>query len=323
MAETKKKSYYNISKVADTMTRQDGKGAGKKIMKDLNEKGKSEMAVDVFPRTNLKNQDKIYTIASFTIPDNTDITFTNNNITPYDMAVMDAVYTIQMEGATKFTPEDIVRHMRCDFDRCVNPQTVDAVKESVKKLRQIDMTIDCTKESIRRGIIKKNKRCVLQSYLMPVDVIEVTSGNQVEVTGYKLLRKPALHEYAEKMGQIVSVPFELLQTDGLSDTVDILMLKKELIKRIEKMKNKKNNVTENKIIYSRQDHNNRDITTGFLEKLGFNRENYKSYDVWKKRRRQLCDAVNKILDEWTKEGYIKGYEVIKEGKKTAGVEIKL
>ena len=39
MADTKKKSYYNISKVADTMTRQDGKGAGKKIMKDLNGSG--------------------------------------------------------------------------------------------------------------------------------------------------------------------------------------------------------------------------------------------------------------------------------------------
>ena len=52
MADTKKKSYYNISKVADTMTRQDGKGAGKKIMKDLKE------IVDILPR--LKSWDSLY-----------------------------------------------------------------------------------------------------------------------------------------------------------------------------------------------------------------------------------------------------------------------
>ena len=49
-----------------------------------------------------------------------NLALSNPNITQYDMAVMDAVYTLLVNGAVAFTPEMVVRIMSGNFEQDVN-----------------------------------------------------------------------------------------------------------------------------------------------------------------------------------------------------------
>lgn len=56
-----------------------------------------------------------------------NLALSNPNITQYDMAVMDAVYTLLVNGAVAFTPEMVVRIMSGNFEQDVKPQKSGAV----------------------------------------------------------------------------------------------------------------------------------------------------------------------------------------------------
>ena len=52
------------------------------------------------------------------------------------------------------------------------------------------------------------------------------------------------------------------------------------------------------------------------------RSKYKNANQWKKKKSSLNKIITTILAEFTKEKYIAGYEVVKEGKqKVIGVKI--
>lgn len=243
---------------------------------------------------------------------------TNSDITQYDMAVMDSVYTLYVNGVTSFSPEMVVRIMSGNFEQDVKVHKLEEVNKSLKKLSLIRITIDCTEELLARRKIKKGKTLTLTSYLMPLREIEVQSANYKAVTkGYQLLEKPVLYTYAENVKQIMSVPTSLLETN-ISDTDEAVILKRTLIKRIETMKNDKNRMNSNIIIYERVDKNT-GKKKGFFKTLGYNEENYSN---WKKKKLTIHRTILSILDNFVAEKYIKGYEVIKEGKqKIIGISI--
>lgn len=245
---------------------------------------------------------------------------TNPNITVFDKAVMDSVYTLFVYGETTFTPEMIVRIMTGNRLQDVRKRKAQDVTDSLIKLSLIRITIDCTDEFRTRNLISKNREVKLTSYVMPVREIEVLSANHKTVMkGFQLLEKPVLYSYAEQVNQIISVPTSILATNRIiSDTNDNIILKRSLIQRIETMKNTKNKIKSKSIIYERTDKET-GKTKGFFESLGFIEENYSN---WKKKKNNLHKSIISILDCFKEENYIKSYEIIKKGKqKILGISV--
>lgn len=249
-----------------------------------------------------------------------NLSVTNQNITQYDMAVMDSVYTLLVNGTSSFTPEMIVRIMSGNFEQDVTPQKAGSVTKSLNKLSLIRISIDCTDELRMRKQIGNNKTAQLTSYLMPIREITIRSANhQTEMKGFQLIEKPVLYTYAENIKQIMSVPTALLKAKNkISNTDDVIIIKRALIKRIEIMKSNKNLINSNIINYERYDSKTGD-TKGFLQTLGFNKNNYSN---WKKKKSRLHNTITSILDIFIQDNYILGYTVITEGKqKINGIQI--
>ncbi len=118
---------------------------------------------------------------------------------------------------------------------------------------------------------------------------------------------PALYEYAKKVRQIVSVQQEVLKIPELSNTDDIIAIKTYLAYRIELMKNKRNRVKSDKILFD----------TVFEEcQIEFHSNE-------KKERKRKREIICKILDYWVTTNYIAWYELIKENGKYTKVQISL
>lgn len=249
-----------------------------------------------------------------------NLSVTNQNITQYDMAVMDSVYTLLVNGTSSFTPEMIVRIMSGNFEQDVTPQKAGSVTKSLNKLSLIRISIDCTDELRMRKQIGNNKTAQLTSYLMPIREITIRSANhQTEMKGFQLIEKPVLYTYAENIKQIMSVPTALLEAKNkISNTDDVIIIKRALIKRIEIMKSNKNLINSNIINYERYDSKTGD-TKGFFQTLGFNKNNYSN---WKKKKSRLHNTITSILDIFIQDNYILGYTIITEGKqKINGIQI--
>ena len=249
-----------------------------------------------------------------------NVSVINQNITQYDMAVMDSVYTLLVNGTSSFTPEMIVRIMSGNFEQDVTPQKAGAVTKSLNKLSLIRISIDCTDELRMRKQISNNKTAQLTSYLMPIREITIRSANhQTEMKGFQLIEKPVLYTYAENIKQIMSVPTTLLETKNkISNTDDVIIIKRALIKRIEIMKSNKNLINSNIINYERYDPKTGD-TKGFFQTLGFYKNNYSN---WKKKKSRLHNTITSILNIFIQDHYILGYTVITEGKqKINGIQI--
>lgn len=244
----------------------------------------------------------------------------NPNITQYDRAVMDSAYTLMENGASAFTPEMLVRVMCGNPDADVTPQKVGAVTRSINKLSMIRITIDCTDELVARKKIKPGHKALLTSYLMPVREITVRSANhQAAMRGYQFLEKPVLYSYAEQVKQIISFDTRLLKNGGdLSNTDEVIIIKRYLIRRIEMLKNSRNDVCSGKISYQWYDAK-RNEEKGMFHALGYDPKNYRQ---WKVKRNKIHGYVTAILNDFIKDNYIDGYEVNREDRnRIAGVTV--
>ena len=307
--------YFNTSKVSDRITREDLP----LVIGEIENENKFE--VGVAKKWYKSHKEEVCAIVD--IVKEKKLSLSNPDVNQFDLAVMDSVYTLAVSGIMRFTPEDVARIMSGNLEQDITPKKVQEIKESIEKLSFIRLTIDYTDEMIARGEVKPGKRTFeLESYMVPVRKIEVKSrNNQTKLTGYQLLEMPILYQYAEKTHQIAGVPLEILNTPSISDTNDVIVIKRALIRRIEAIKNPRNNVVSESIVYERVDHTTGQIT-GFFAKLGFFEENYKTAAQWKKKKSVLHNTVIKILTDFKEKNYINGYEVIKEGKqKITGVKI--
>lgn len=251
-----------------------------------------------------------------------NVTLTDPDITQYDLAVMDSVYTLYAAGTDTFTPGMVARVMSGNLEQDVTKQKMEAVTAALRKLSRIRITIDCTDELIARGELKEGQTARMTSYLMPVKEAEVLSANlKTYLRGYHLLEKPVLYEYAEDVRQLISVPTQLLCSDGVSDTDDIVVMKRALIRRIEAMKSSRNSMRSDIIAYDREDRDT-GVRKGLFATLGYDPA---SYSNWPKKRSQLHASVLKLLDGFVSSGYITSYEVVKAygSRAIAGVRVVL
>ena len=239
-----------------------------------------------------------------------NITLSTNNITQFDMAVMDAAYTIMCSGYMVITAEWIARVLSGNPDQKITPQKIGAIRKTIDKLRSVHIKIDCKEEiNARRDTKDKVDRFVYESYLLPLDKLEARyEANGKEIIAYPVLSKPALYKYAEIIHQIVDVPADLLDThDEFRDTDEAILIKRYVIKRVAQIVNK-NNLNSNKISYLWYD-KDMEEERGLFPELGYNPTDT---DTWRDKKRKINKIVKLTLQSLKDKGAIQNYEPYRE-----------
>lgn len=237
-------------------------------------------------------------------------------LTPDDLVVMDAVYTLMTYNCTAFTPAMVVRIMSGNPAQDVTKTMTDAITERLDKLSSILIAIDCTSEMRTRKIIDPEATAVLHGPLLPLQKIQVITGNHHYIKpGYQLLRDPVLYSYAKVLGQIASVPVQLFRVGGISNSSESIVIRRYLLKRIEAMKNSKNRISSYQVVYEWYDRKTASLK-GMFPELGYAKAEYVN---WREKKSKLHRIVKSILDGLIASDYISGYTEIRNGSSIRGV----
>lgn len=243
-----------------------------------------------------------------------DVTLSSNNVTLFDLAVMDSVYTLFKSGCNSFTPEMVARIMSGNVRGDVKPQKSGAVTKSLRKLALIRVTLDCTDEYRERGIpLKKGDQALYTDYLLPMREVQLKSVNgDVYVNGFLLKEMPILYDYAERIGRIATVPITLMKVAGVTDTEDAILVKRYVIQRVEELKRARNKASLKEIIYYDQD-----MKKGAMSELWYD----STFKNVRDKKSKLHSTIIKVLESFKNEKYIKDYREVLDGKSVVGVEI--
>jgi hypothetical protein len=265
------------------------------IIKDIVNKGEKAIAV-----LNVGKKNETYTYNSLSY-DNEDVSITGRyEFTAYDRAIHNAVSSLYVAGNQMVTPAMVYRAVNGMKEaETVSPQSIEAVTNSLDKSRFMRLKVNFTEEAQLRGL--KIEEGEIEGNLLSADKIKIKSGGSL-TEAYKINRMPILYQYSQYTKQILSVPFDLLDTKKATrNTEEIIPIKEYLIRRIEMMKHEKN--ISNKIVYDT-----------IFRKIGIEITSRNKTLVLRK-------AITAIMELWKKKKYIKDYKEYKEGTAFKGIEI--
>jgi hypothetical protein len=243
-----------------------------------------------------------------------DVQLDTRSISPLDMALIDTFCTLYANGMNTVTLEQVIRVLSGNIEcGSISPSRYNSIQGDIRRLSQIRIKITPPSgDDSRRPRI----RCY-ESYLLPVDEADVVLRNGRIVHAYKFLRSPALYDYAVYTKQLICVPLRIFMTQAeIKDTDDSIIIKRYLIKRIERMRNKNNSIKSCRIIYKRDTRDGEE--RGMFSDLGYEP---KKYSDWRGKKKRIHDVTCHILKYFAECGYIKGYDVIKNGTVICGVGI--
>lgn len=301
----------------------------------------SELKVYEFGENTLANKET-YTILNLgsRILNMTDLT-----ITPFDICILDCVYSMVVDGETELTIEQLANalmkrevkfeHTEENFMDTFNIMKLNAESHphlspeeldfynflhlSMHKLANIYVRLDCSNIKAPDGS-KISDDIAMYGHLLPLQIGESNSPvKKVQKVKYKMLAKSILYQYAEKLNRVAVIPEKMLRT-GLPATVDSVVLGREIAKAVSLMKNKNNNYHSRDIIYEWK--HGREVG-GLFDRIGLRKEDYNSAQSWSRKKRKIHEDVGKILANYQKEGTIKGYAELVRGKSKVGYRIEL
>lgn len=228
--------------------------------------------------------------------------------TPYDREVFNAACSLFEAGNEFIWPDQIYRTMTGKTStEYVKPESLQMIIDSIKKQMMTIVTIDATKQFDEWGIKAKrnsDNKVIFYGNMLNLTGVEASVNGQT-IIGWQRLAKgdPILLKYNKALGQVVTVPIQLLDTNSaIKNTPDVIILKNHLIREIERIKNGKSK-TDTCLNYEKIfkacaiDINNRD------------------------KRKRMKNNVLKILEHYKSTDYITDYEEIKEGKVPVEVRI--
>lgn len=234
----------------------------------------------------------IVTACMITIDEN--INFPNGyRLNEYDRAVYNAVTSLYVVGNEIITIDMIYRAMTGKTKSNLKAQKhLEEIQKSMDKLRHTNANIDLTNEFNQRNS-NKLQEYILNDMLLNWKSIRVKVKDKI-VMGYQIHSIPILYEYANIVGQVLTVDINILDIP-LDNTDKIITLKNYLIRRVEGIKGK-NNLKNNHInlikIYEILDIYDKDKTKKQIEKA----------------ESKVREQIKSILDYWKAEKYIKQYE---------------
>ena len=245
---------------------------------------------------------------------------------------MDAIYTLYKRGKDKFTPEmiaDTIFGKEVKYSK-ESTSKLDQISDAINKLacirveinfKDVMMTIDPSLRLKIQAGEKSENEYIIKDQLLEIREITIKSKVKKEKkTLYLLKGKPILYEYAEQLGRIISVPTEILVLPGVREDLDFALVKQEIVKEIELMKNPNNRYVTRTITYEWE---HGDKSGGLLYRLGIDKNKYKNDIQWRKRKSRLNEQIKIILDHLIEIDYIKGYDFNYNGKAVVGFNIEL
>lgn len=221
------------------------------------------------------------------------------DLTPWDRAVHDAAATLVAAGNRWLTANMIYRTMTGRDRRCSHEVEAE-IEASLRLMSQTDIVIDATKEAHMRGIPARTLR--FTGALLPIDKIEREEDDtESRETYYRVLRQSPLYDYTVILThQKRDVPLQLLDTP-IDNSVRSMTLQDWLL---------------HEIVIREWDRTKRKnpVTTAAL------------YDLTgagdKRSRQHAREKVERLLDFWTAEKLISGWEPVKKDRTVTGYKIR-
>ena len=247
--------------------------------------------------------------------DNVKLT-SRRSFTEYDRQVADAVTSLYEYGNKShiITAATVYRAMvHATETETPSPQQIEAVTQSLDKLRFVRVQIDCTEELMRRNIDLNGSQITagkIDTYLLTLDKMEIIAGGQ-KVVAYKVIKTPILYEYSRLTGQVITVPAALLDIRDktgakIPNTERRIAIKGYLMRRISIMKSQNSKNQSRHIIFE-----------------SLYNEICDASELSRRDQQLIREYVSLVLDNWKREEFIKDYEELTKGKKKIGVEIKI
>jgi hypothetical protein len=268
----------------------------------------NQMAFD-FTLQPIKEQKRTQTLITLSEDWGEDSVHYSRVITAKDNDVLDAVTNLIVAGNEQITPEAVYRFMHGhNKTQTASKQAIGQITKRIDKLKRTFINIDFTAEARIREKNDTITNAIYEGYLLPLEKMTVvkasnTKGGVIK-TGYRALGMPPLYNYANYLQRVISVDTKILELDGVNRNASetFTAIKFYLVRRIEQMKNPKNKIKNNTILYST------------IEETIFEKDTQLS----RKERANIREDVKAWLTKWRDiDGYIKGFtENTDKDKKT-------
>ena len=253
----------------------------------------------------------------------------------FDKVVLDSIYTLIRNGYHTATLQMITKVVYGTTDKRMNKSQMDKVKNSMDRWKQASFGINFKGEFEGRGITDSHFISSTQTlrqtdwtgYLV-LDKSATSrsiSTNGKPAEGYHL-EKGYLNQYAEAIGQILCVPFEVRDissfpafltakdcdsADDIGDdlfakiTKDVIIIRDYLISRIEQMKNSHSSIKSMQITYE-WTLSSTGEAKGMFHVLGFSTDSQCS----RKKKHRVHTITKRILAFFTRINYISGADLV-------------
>ena len=156
----------------------------------------------------------------------------NLSISPFDLAMMDAIYTLMVAGTDVVTPAQIYQTMSGDPDQRVSAAMQDKISTHMDVLSGLSIQIDAGKQFSEYKRLKE-KSTVFSGPFLPAEKVDGRHINRTACTAYRITEIPPIYQYAAALRQIVPIPAEWINTkDYFNDTEGAVVIKRYVLKRI-------------------------------------------------------------------------------------------
>jgi hypothetical protein len=260
-----------------------------------------ETKIQIGPR----KKGAITTLVTLDMPEHMRVE--GGQLTTYDKAVLNGVSSLLETGNMSFTLPMLYGAMTGLPNPTVDGPLYEELTRRLEKMRRMTISIDLTEENEVRTYLAKDgnlitvQLTVLDGYLLPLNKLTgLVNGKKAEM--YNIIQHPPLYSYAKAKHQLTGVKASLLAAP-LNNNITTIPLKTYLIGRIEGMKNRKNNLSSQTILYE-----------AIYAELGEEANG-------KTRRHRIRKYTAIILDHLVSQGYIKSYTQQKKSNVFMNIEV--
>ena len=240
------------------------------------------------------------------------------SIEPFDMAVMDAIYTLNKSGYEIFTASMAGQVLCGDLSCRQTANKISRIEESIEKLSRITIWIDLTQEYNTRKkkkggeqaedgtelFIDQDGYVSLTSQMLNVKRTEADfEVNGKKTSAYISEGISALYRYAEYTRQIADTGAENLDTDGrYKNTEEAIIVKRYVVRRVLEIIHR-NKLNSSKISFLWYDIHSKQWR-GMFQTLGYVPD---TSAAWRKKKARILQVVRQTLDLLKENGIISGY----------------
>ena len=262
------------------------------------------------------------------------------SLTEYDRQVGDSLASLWLYGDQNhiITPEMVYRCMtQRTQSETPSQQQIDAVTNSIEKMRRTHIYADASDEMRKRGVISENESFIMDDYMVNLRAITVSSSGRI-FKAYRMQSEPILLSYSKFTKQLITTNADLLDikkidahghitTTSIANTENRIAIKGYLLRRIEVIRHDQEKTAEKqrKENARAKKHNETPKTiepeqepTILFETL-FQETGITKPDAKTDARKYIFD----VLDFYKAKGRIKAYKERKQGRAITAVTIEI